>query len=326
MHPDSYNMFDNGSYLRRRRRFKKSDLSIKGGRSIDHGHIHGSDTTAPLSPPLDISSPPPPPPLHHQQQHQQLQHHQQHQQAYEKSSAASYPGGGAYQSTPATRGSPYETGSPYNYYYYRQASARQTMQQQQEQQHQQQQHQHQLQTPLSAYGYPIGAVGEAGGTSASAPYMGTGSPGTDYPSQLAYYAAAAAAATAAASAYNPPANPSLPTLEHPSTCLDAPPATLDAGVSLDPALLVAHPASTSSSSALHHAPVVDNVHSARSSSGTSSPDSGRPGSVTPSHHVMPSALAPPPSHAHNQQWPNSAGGGGFAGVAGNHWPEYITQY
>ena len=32
--PDSYNMFDNGSFLRRRKRFKKKDGNIRDGRGV----------------------------------------------------------------------------------------------------------------------------------------------------------------------------------------------------------------------------------------------------------------------------------------------------
>lgn len=52
--PDSYNMFDNGSYLRRRRRFKKQDISkerdesdpkrLKDDSNVNHDSGHDSDT------------------------------------------------------------------------------------------------------------------------------------------------------------------------------------------------------------------------------------------------------------------------------------------
>ena len=43
--PDSYNMFDNGSFLRRRKRFKKKDAGMRESRGVSVDESH----TAPLS-------------------------------------------------------------------------------------------------------------------------------------------------------------------------------------------------------------------------------------------------------------------------------------
>lgn len=82
LHPDSGNMFENGCYLRRQKRFKcakkedmRQSLSDGGGSAKDNLSDHESDCE---------SSPPPSPQSHqphHQQQHQQPQQPpQQHQQ------------------------------------------------------------------------------------------------------------------------------------------------------------------------------------------------------------------------------------------------------
>jgi forkhead box protein C len=53
--PDSYNMFDNGSYLRRRRRFKKKDALREKEEALKRQQLHQSDTNKREEKPLEDS-------------------------------------------------------------------------------------------------------------------------------------------------------------------------------------------------------------------------------------------------------------------------------
>ncbi|CAF1157621.1 unnamed protein product, partial [Didymodactylos carnosus] len=65
--PESYNMFDNGSYLRRRRRFKRNEQQLKKElKDAQANHQHHLNQVAPQ--------------VHQQQQQQQYSRNQKHQQ------------------------------------------------------------------------------------------------------------------------------------------------------------------------------------------------------------------------------------------------------
>ncbi|KAK8765909.1 hypothetical protein V5799_007310 [Amblyomma americanum] len=86
LHPDSGNMFENGCYLRRQKRFKcekreavrQAQKSTPGG-----GHHHNSKAKVPASESPGHMMQPPPPHHQQQQQHQQQQHAQQQQQHHQ---------------------------------------------------------------------------------------------------------------------------------------------------------------------------------------------------------------------------------------------------
>lgn len=80
LHPDSGNMFENGCYLRRQKRFKcekreavrQAQKSTPGG---GHHHHNSKASKMAAESPAHMMQPPPPP--HHQQQQQHQQHQQQ---------------------------------------------------------------------------------------------------------------------------------------------------------------------------------------------------------------------------------------------------------
>jgi len=75
--PDSYNMFDNGSYLRRRRRFKKKDAMREREERDRLTRLQSGSSADPPPPP-----PPPPPDTTGDVTARQLLHHQTHAPAH----------------------------------------------------------------------------------------------------------------------------------------------------------------------------------------------------------------------------------------------------
>ncbi|XP_075723664.1 silk gland factor 1-like [Rhipicephalus microplus] len=87
LHPDSGNMFENGCYLRRQKRFKcEKREAVRQAQKATTGHHHNSKAKMAAESPGHMMQPPPPPPQQQQQHHPQQQHQQQQQHAQQHQS------------------------------------------------------------------------------------------------------------------------------------------------------------------------------------------------------------------------------------------------